>query len=83
MSHIYTKHYTDPPDWLANWAELHALTIEEMSNDGGWQLFTRDGTPHVHCYASWSMQVFLRSLINSPDYGVLQVQGFNGVVQRG
>lgn len=61
----------DPPEWLTNWAVLHGLAIEEMALDRGWQLYARDGTPHVHCYADWSMQIFLKTLVNWPNYEIL------------
>lgn len=60
MNRLYSPY--DPPEWLDNWAALHQLTIEEMSSDEGWLLFARDGTPSAHCYASWIMEDFLRSL---------------------
>lgn len=55
----------DGPDWFQNWAALHNLTIEEMEDGNGWMTFAADGTPHVHCFASWTMEVFLGSLVTS------------------
>lgn len=67
----------DAPDWLLNWCALNNYVCHDKLDEWKWRLVPNikvdvmddDWQPEMHCYPSWTLEIFLRSI--TPDASAL------------